>query len=140
MKLSRYQIRQFISEAVTTSKLGGYKSRIIDMLTSGKQAEVNQAISLLTTMASVNPELRSIVEFGLNYFQAELSQLKQGPIDPQYGLVTQDLIDMLYADGSMHGRIDADRLQYVLRAHSPEAVEPKIKRVESILRQLESAL
>ena len=140
MKLTRYKLRQLISEAVMSSKLGGYKSRIVDMLTSDNQTEVDQAIELLTTMSSVNPELRNIIEFGLNYFQAELDQLQQGPVDPQYGLVTQDLIDMLYADGSIHGRIDADHLRYVLDAHHPEVIEPQIQRVKNILRQLEFAL
>ena len=140
MQISRYKLRQLISEAMNSSKLGGYKSRIIDMLTSDNQTEVNQAVELLTTMSSVNPELRSVIEFGLNYFQAELDQLQKGPVDPQYGLVTQDLIDMLYSDGSIHGRIDADHLRYVLDAHRPEVIEPKVKRVKSILQQLELAL
>jgi hypothetical protein len=117
-----------------------YKSQIRDLLVSDDQAQVKRGVDLLVTMVPVNPNLRSTIEFALDYFQSEVNDLLKGPIDPMYGPVTKDLVDVFASDDSIHGRIEFDRLNDMLRMHDPSSVMPEVNRLTNILRRLESVL
>ena len=118
----------------------GYKSQIRDIIASKDQSEVNRGVDLLVTMVPVNPDLRSTLEFALDYFQGEVDDLLEGPIDPIYGPVTQNLVDMFANDSSIHGRMEFDRLNDMLRMHDQNSVMPEVNRLTNILRRLESVL
>ena len=135
MRITRNKIRKLIKESIMD-----YKSEIRDLLASDDQSEVNRGVDLLVTMVPVNPNLRSTLEFALDYFQGEVDDLLKGPIDPMYGPVTQDLVDVFASDDSIHGRIEFDRLNYMLRTYDPNSVMPEVKRLTGILRRLESVL